>query len=228
MISIIIPIYNQAEHLPNLLNSLKKQTYENYEIIIVNDGSTDDLDPVKYKRLFGHKLTYLEQANKGANAARNYGAKSALGEYLIFCDADIIMEADMLGLMLNKLRENANASFCYSSFLWGRKKFILWPYDAARLKKTPYINIASLIKKSHFPGFDEKLKRFQDWDLWLTLAERGQGGVWLEKILYRVNLSGSQTMSHWLPSFAYRLFPFLPAVKKYNQAKEIIYKKHKL
>ena len=230
MISLIIPVFNQAEHLPNLLDSIKRQTYDNYEIIVVNDGSTDNLNPVmaKYKQILGFKLVYLEQENRGAAAARNYGARLAKGEFLIFCDADIIMKPEMLELMLIALKNNLTASFCYSSFIWGKKKFILWPYDAKKLKIMPYINIASLIKREHFPGFDETLKRFQDWDLWLTMAERGHGGVWLNRILYRVNLSGSQTMSRWLPSLVYKLLPFLPMVKKYNQAKEIIFKKHNL
>ncbi len=230
MISIVIPIYNQADHLPNLLNSLERQTYDNYEIIVVNDGSTDGIIAVmeKFKRIFGNKLNYLEQKKQGSNIARNNGAKLAKGEYLIFCDADIEMTPIMLAEMLNALKNNPQASFCYASFIWGKKKFILWPYDAEKLKIMPYINIASLIRREHFPGFDETLKRFQDWDLWLTMLEQGHSGVWLNQILYRVNLGGKQTMSHWLPSLAYKLFPFLPAVKKYNQAKEIIFKKHNL
>lgn len=230
MISIIIPIYNQAEHLGNCLESIKKQTYNNYEIIVVNDGSTDGILEVikKYKQIFGFKLTYLEQENKGANAARNYGASIAKGEYLIFCDADIVMEPEMLSLMLETLKNNPSAGFCYSSFIWGRKKFILWPFDAEKLKQMPYITIASLIKREYFPGFDETLKKFQDWDLWLTMTEKGHGGVWLDKILFTINLGGNQTMSYWLPSFAYKLFPFLKPVKKYNQAKEIIFRKHNL
>ncbi|MDD4901152.1 MAG: glycosyltransferase family A protein [Patescibacteria group bacterium] len=230
MISIIIPVYNQAGHLDNCLASIKKQTYENYEIIVINDGSTDDFSDVikKYKRIFGLKLSFFEQENRGASAARNRGAKDARGEYLIFCDADIILAPRMLELMRSELKKNPNASFCYSSFVWGNKKFILWPYDARKLKTTPYINIASLIKKDHFPGFDENLKRFQDWDLWLTVFDQGHVGVWINQILYKVNLSGQQTMSRWLPSFAYKLLPFLPSVKKYNLAKAIILRKHNL
>lgn len=230
MISIIIPVYNQADHLGNCLASLKEQTYNNYEIIVVDDGSEDDIASVisESKPIFNIKLSYFEQENQGASAARNRGARIAKGEYLIFCDADIIMSPQMLGSMLKTLKNNPNSSFCYSSFIWGRKKFTLWPYDARKLKQMPYINTASLIRKEHFPGFDEKLKRFQDWDLWLTMSERGYKGVWLDQILYKVNLGGAQTMSQWLPGLAYKLLPFLPAVKKYNQAKEIIIKKHSL
>lgn len=230
MISIIIPAYNQADHLGNCLASIKKQTYDNYEIIVVDDGSKDNIETAinKYKRVFGLKMSYYEQDNQGASAARNRGAKLAKGEYLIFCDADIIMKPNMLELMLKTLRKNLDASFCYSSFIWSKKKFRLWPYDALKLKKMPYINTASLIRKEHFPGFDEKLRRFQDWDLWLTMSESGYHGIWLSQILYKVNTGGAQTMSHWLPGPAYKLFPFLPAVKKYNQAKDIIFKKHNL
>lgn len=230
MISIIIPVYNQAGHLDNCLASIKEQTCDNYEIIVIDDGSKDDIETVinKYRPVFGEKLYYFKQANQGASAARNRGAGMAKGEYLIFCDADIIMEPEMLESMLNTLKKNSGASFCYSSFIWGKKKFLLWPYDHEKLKRMPYINTASLIKKEYFPGFDEKLKRFQDWDLWLTLAERGQTGVWLDKILYKVDTGGAQTMSRWLPALAYKLLPFLPMVKKYNQAKEIVMKKHDL
>jgi len=230
MISIIIPVYNQADHLDKCLTSIEKQIYINYEIIIVDDGSDDHIGTVvkKYRQIFGLKMAYFEQANQGASAARNRGAELAKGEYIIFCDADIIMKPAMLESMLRTLRTNPGASFCYSSFFWGRKKFKLWPFDAEKLKQMPYINTASLIKKEHFPGFDEGLKKFQDWDLWLTMVEAGHTGIWFNQILYKVNTGGAQTMSRWLPGPIYKLLPFLPAVKRYNQAKAIIMKKHNL
>lgn len=230
MISIIIPVYNQAEHLANCLASIKKQTYDNYEIIVVNDGSEDKVIKVikKFKQIFGFKLAYLEQENRGASATRNRGAKLAKGEYIIFCDADVIMKPAMLELMLKTLKDNPTASFCYSSFIWGRKKFKLWPYDAEKLKIMPYINTASLVCLKDFPGFDETLKKFQDWDLWLTILHQGHTGVYVDQILFKVAVRGAQTMSHWLPSLAYKLLPWLPPVKKYNQAMAIIKKKHSL
>ncbi|MFH0955857.1 MAG: glycosyltransferase family A protein [Candidatus Falkowbacteria bacterium] len=230
MISIIIPVYNQAGHLANCLDSLKKQTYNNYEIIVVDDGSTDRIIEVikKFKQFFGLKLTYSEQENRGASAARNKGAKLARGEYIIFCDADVIMKPIMLELMLATLKDNPDISFCYSSFVWGHKKFKLWPFDAEKLKIIPYITTTSLIRRKDFPGFDETLKKFQDWDLWLTMLEQGHTGVWINQVLFRVATCGSQTMSNWLPSLVYKLLPWLNQVKKYNQAKEIIFKKHKL
>jgi len=230
MISIIIPVYNQAEHLANCLISIQKQTYDSYEIIVINDGSTDNIIEVieKFKPIFGKKLYYSDQENRGANATRNRGTKLARGEYIILCDADVIMKPDMLELMLKTLHDNPSAGFCYSSFIWGRKKFKLWPFDAKKLKTMPYINTTSLIRLKNFPGLDENLKKFQDWDLWLTMSEQGHAGVWVDKILFKVAVSGTQTMSNWLPSFAYKLFPWLAQVKKYNRAMAIIKKKHNL
>lgn len=230
MISIIIPVYNQAGHLANCLAGIKKQTYNNYEIIIVDDGSTDDIIKVveEFKKNFGLKLIYHEQENKGAPAARNKGAKLAGGEYIIFCDADAVMKPVMLETMLKTLKNNPQASFCYSSFIWGHKKFKLWPFDAEKLKIMPYITTTSLIRSKDFPGFDESLKKFQDWDLWLTMMERGHTGIFVDQILFKLAVSGTQTMSGWLPSCAYKLLPWLPRVKKYNQAMAIIKQKHNL
>jgi len=230
MISIIIPVYNQAKLLDRCLTSINKQTYNDYEIIIIDDGSKDEITAVieKYIKVFGHKLSYYEEENRGANPARNRGARRARGEYLIFCDADVEMKPDMLELMLSTLKNNPDASYCYASFKWGWKTFKLWPFDAAKLKKLPYIHTTSLIRREHFPGFDEKINKLQDWDLWLTMLLQGHIGVWLNQILFKVNTSGKQTMSSWLPSFVYKLLPFYSKVKKYNQAVKIIKQKHHL
>jgi len=240
MISIIIPVYNQAKLLARCLDSIRQQTYNNYEIIIIDDGSTDEIGPVvqKFKQILGHSLLYFDQKNQGANSARNHGARRARGEYLIFCDADVEMSPGMLELMLTTLKNNLAAGYCYSSFKWGWKTFNLFPFDAAKLKQQPYIHTTSLIRREAFPGlaakggtafgWDESINKLQDWDLWLTMLEQGQTGIWLNRILFKVNTGGKQTMSRWLPAFSYKLLPFLSRVKKYNQAMAIIKRKHHL
>lgn len=228
MISIIIPVYNEAKQLDKCLESIKNQNYDNYEIIVVNDGSADNFYEVieKYKNIFTYKLEYIGQENQGPQAARMSGAKKARGEFIIFLDADTILYPEMLKTMKGALRSHTEASFVYSSFIWGRKKFTSFPYSEERLKKMPYINTNSLIWRDRFPGFDPAIKKFQDWDLWLTMMEKGQKGFWINKVLYR--LQGGNTMSSWLPSFAYKLLPFLPTVKKYNAAMKAIKEKHHL
>jgi len=228
MISIIIPVFNQAKKLDKCLDTLLKQTYSNYEIIIVNDGSTDELEPVvkKYELIFRLKMEVINQTNRGSNPARNKGRKRAKGEFLLFCDADIEMHPNMLKKMKETLDGEPKVSYCYSSHKFGNKVFRLWPFDAAKLKKMPYIHTTSLIRTEHFPksGWDESIKRFQDWDIWLTMNEEGHIGYWIDEILFKVNTGG--TISKWLPSFIYRLLPFLPSVRVYKKFEKIILEKH--
>ena len=132
----------------------------------------------------------------------------------------------MLERMLDALEHDHGASYAYSAHYFGYKIFKLWPFDRERLKAMPYIHTTSLIRKEHFPGFDESVKRLQDWDLWLTMLESGHAGTWISDPLFRIETGG--TMSSWIPKSFYKLFPFLPTVKKYKQAVEAIRNKHKL
>jgi len=229
MISIIIPIYNQADKLSDCLLSIIKQDYKDYEVIIVSDGSTDNVEEAVNS--FKDKLPlqfYAQDKQMGAPAARNFGFGKSRGEYLFFCDADAVLESNALSLMLKTLEENSGASYVYSSFLWGKKLFQLGPFDAEKLKTMPYIHTMSLIRREHFPknGWDESIKKFQDWDLWLSMLKEGRRGVWIDKVLFRIKPGG--IISSWLPSFAYKILPFLPSVKRYNKAVSVLKKKHNL
>lgn len=241
LISIIIPAYNQAEEIVAVLASILSQTYKNYEVIIVNDGSTDSTALVleKLKHKFWEKeirCKIIQQNNQGANAARNRGAEEAKGQYIIFWDADIVAAPEMLEKMHDALQNNpqapqdkpiGQASYAYSSFIHGKKKFKLWPFDAEKLKQMPYIHSTSLIRYEQFVPWDTEIKRLQDWDLWLTLLKQGRTGVWVPEFLFTVQTAHG-TISHWLPKFAYKLMPWLKEVKKYKEAVEAIKIKHKL
>lgn len=232
MISVIIPLYNQEKNLPACLASLFAQSFKDYEVIIVNDGSVDQsVDAAMgWKEKFDQKGIRFEvfshEKNKGAPAARNTGYRNSKGEYLFFCDADTRLEPLALEKFKLTLDNNPEAAYAYSSFYWGKKFFKLLPFDGVLLKKMPYICTMSLIRENDFPGFDEDLKKFQDWDLWLTMLEKGKTGVWINEALFTVSPGG--TMSDWLPSLAYKLLPFLPAVKRYKKARGIIMDKHGL
>ncbi len=232
MISIIIPVYNQAKLITATLNSLVKQSYQDFEVIIVNDGSRDGLDKV-LEAYFAtssapQRFFIIHQSNQGAPAARNRGFKEARGEYLLFCDADAVFHPQALEIMLQTLTQNQNAAYAYSSFKWGRKLFKLWSFDADRLRQAPYIHTMSLLRREAFPpgGWDESIKKLQDWDLWLTLLENGRTGVWIDQVLFTVKPGGH--ISTWLPRAAYRFLPFLSSVKKYKAAVKIIKQKHQL
>lgn len=225
MISVIIPAYNAAKTIQACLNSVYDQTYKDLEVIVVDDGSEDDLALALTN--CSRRLTILHQDNKGAPAARNYGFSVSHGEKVIFLDADIVLRPDAIEKLNEALADNPAASFAYSSFRWGFKKFKLWPYSYERLKQMPYIHTSALIRREAFPGFDPELKKFQDWDLFLTIAERGGSGIYVSEVLMIMTAKG--TMSSWLPSFAYKL-PWLKlkSKEKYEKWEEIIKEKHKL
>jgi len=232
MISIIIPLYNQADKIVACLKSIKEQSFNNYEIIVVNDRSTDKLSKIiKWsKKEFGIAIEWLHnKENHGAPYSRNKGLKRAKGEFLLFCDADITLWPKALDVMLKVLREAPEASYAYPSHRHGIKLFKLWPFDEEKLKSMPYIHSTALIRREHFPkdGWDINIKRLQDWDIWLTMLEEGHTGIWINKVLFKIN-GGGHTMSSWLPSFFYRLLPFLPKVIKYKKAVKTIKEKHKL
>jgi glycosyltransferase involved in cell wall biosynthesis len=245
MVSVIIPAYNTADTLALCLDSILNQTLVgsatsivakdsvsiSLELILVDDGSADNIQEVinKYKPRFmerGLRFEDIHQPNQGSNPARNRGFSESRGEYVIFCDADVVMKPEMLQKMLSALESHPDASYAYSSFLWGAKLFRIWKFDAEKLKQMSYIHTTSLIRREHFPGFDENVRRLQDWDLWLTMLSLGHTGFWIDEVLYKVNTGG--TMSSWLPSFIYKLMPFLPSVKKYMAAAEKVKQKHDL
>ncbi|MBI4281315.1 glycosyltransferase family 2 protein [Candidatus Uhrbacteria bacterium] len=240
MISIIIPTYNHKKALAKCLASIAAQTFRDYEVIIIDDGSTDGtgewLRTMKNheSRIANYAIETIRDSlfvirnstNGGAPAARNAGLQKAKGEYVIFCDADVVMRPDMLRKMHDALQKNFEVSYAYSSFTFGWKTFTLWPFDAEKLRRMPYIHSTSLIRRLHFPktGWDETLKRLQDWDLFLTMLEEGHTGVWISDILFTVAVRRGG-ISNWLPSFFYKI-SFLPSVKKYKAAEKIICTKH--
>ncbi|MCF7795008.1 glycosyltransferase family 2 protein [Patescibacteria group bacterium] len=233
MVSVIIPVYNQGKKLIDTLDSLLKQSYQDFEIIIVNDASDDNVEnrfeefvennEIKQKILF-----LSNQKNLGAPASRNKGYEKSKGNYILFCDADAILKPQALKTMVSVLDNNKNIDFVYSSFKWGKKLFKLESFSLERLKKAPFIHTMSMLRREVMPenGWDESIEKLQDWDFFLTIAENGKQGMFIDMILFTIKPGG--TISSWVPSFFYKLFPFLPVVKKYNKALEIVKNKHKL
>lgn len=116
-VSIIVPVYNVDKYLDKCLKSLVNQTLSDIEIIIVNDGSTDNSQVIidKYKSEFPHKIRTFFQENSGQGAARNLGFANANGEYIGYVDSDDYVELDMYEKMYNKAKEkNSDIVICGS------------------------------------------------------------------------------------------------------------------
>lgn len=230
LISVIITASKDSKGLSVALDSIIDQNYKNYEVILVDEKSSIDKKSLKhYSDRFEKKEKNLQIIETSGNSqhAKNAGLSAAKGEYILFCRPDAKLEPEMLSDMLAVLKSRPEASYVYSSFLLGSKLFKLWPFDLAKLKSMPCIDMTSLIRREHIPaaGWDESLLGLEDWDLWLSMLKEGHTGFWLDKVLYSVE---PEEESSWLPALTYKVLPFLPKVKKYNEAIAAVKKKHDL
>ena len=118
-VSIIMPVFNAEKYIQKSIESLLKQTLQDIEIIIVNDGSTDNSKEIiqKYEEKYKNKIKYLEKENGGAADARNYAISNATGEYIAFLDSDDYAEPEMYEKMYNKAKEE-NSSIVECDFYW--------------------------------------------------------------------------------------------------------------
>ncbi len=229
-ISVIIPAYNHADTLPACLDSIFSQTLKDLEVIVVNDGSTDETDAAVKPYL--DRIIYKTVLNGGAPKARNAGFALSTGDYVMFCDADLVFKPEALELLLKALNDHAKAAYAYCGFRFGWGLFRGLKWSADRLRKINYIHTSALIRRAAFIGFDESIKKFQDWDMWLSMLEKGKTGVAVNKILFSAK-PRKNGMSWWLPKVLYSGFfkaigMNFKSVAKYDNAAAIIAKKHGL
>ncbi|HEY5884628.1 MAG TPA: glycosyltransferase [Pyrinomonadaceae bacterium] len=188
VVSIIIPAYNSSAYIAETLDSVFAQTFDSYEVIVINDGSPDTERLERELKPYSGKLHYIKQENRGAAAARNAGVRAARGELVAFLDADDTYLPNFLEKQIELLK-SSNADLVYSdallfgdSPLAGRTFMQLQPSRGEvtpekllALKVTVLTSTVLARKEPIFKVglFDESLRRGQDFDLWLRLAKSG-------------------------------------------------------
>lgn len=111
LVSIIIPVYNTEKYLKDCLDSVLSQTYQNLEIILIDDGSTDNSSQIlKQYAKKDSRIKIITQKNQGQSTARNYGLKEASGEYVSFIDSDDAIEKDFVSSLLSPYLKNDSVS----------------------------------------------------------------------------------------------------------------------
>lgn len=179
-ISVIIPCYNNQSTIIETINSVLNQTYSNIEIIVIDDGSTQDIHSSIKLFLQNPNFNFYKQPNKGVSSARNKGASIAIGKYLLFLDADDLIETTYIEKAIIEIEKNPEIKLVYPKCRFiGRKNesWILPNYD--NFKKFLIGNciiISSIIRKKDFDkanGFDENLTFYEDWDLWISILKNG-------------------------------------------------------
>lgn len=191
LISIIIPCYNTASLVSETLDSVLAQTYSNIEVILVNDGSSDNLEEVLSPFLKEHNnFKYFSQENKGLSGARNSGIKLANGEYLLCLDADDLIAPTYIQKCVAVLDSRPEVKLVYS-----RAKFFGavegdWdfpPYSFKTLLMVNLIYASAIMRKSDFDKcgpYDERLGFYEDWNLWINMLKDGGDVVLLSEQLF--------------------------------------------
>ena len=180
-VSIIIPTYNRKACVLEAVDSVLAQTYEDFELIVVDDGSTDGTR--KALEQYGERLHYLCQANQGVSAARNSGLALSQGEFIAFLDSDDLWLPKKLAIQIAFMDQHPQAQICYTDELWIRRGVRVNPkkrhakYSGEIYSHCLPLCIISpssvLMRRGLFEqvgGFDPGLPVCEDYDLWLRVA----------------------------------------------------------
>lgn len=197
-VSVIIPAYNQGHYLGECVQSVLNQTYPDFEIIIVNDGSTDNTHQVA-KSFTDPRIKYIYQENRGLSGARNTGIRNSIGTYITYLDSDDLFLPHKLELLTDKLIQNPELGFVAGQAILINEqgdelgqKFNNPPPDnpSDLLLHNPF-HVGSVLLDREWQEkvgfFDESLRSYEDWDMWLRLAKAGCKMGWVAEpvSLYR-------------------------------------------
>jgi glycosyltransferase involved in cell wall biosynthesis len=183
-VSVIIPTYNRSEYLHQALESIFTQSVSPFEIIIVDDGSTDNTADIV--RVFGPKVRYFRQDHKGVSAARNLGLEVAQGEIIAWLDADDLWEPNFLATLVPLLAadQRLDAAYCgyvhidtTGNILPQSSQVVVSPSELfSSLVDTNFIATPAIIARKRcyeqVGNFDTSLGMCEDYDMWLRFATR--------------------------------------------------------
>jgi|FLYN01.1.fsa_nt_gi glycosyltransferase involved in cell wall biosynthesis len=205
-VSAVVLSYNKARTLERFFASLEAQTRFPDEILIVDDASTDGTGELLRKRFSLYKTLFLEQ-NGGQARARNLGLQRTNGEYAVFLDGDVVMTPHMLELLEKALDTHPDASVAYGHYeRTGSQKGIILaePWNAGKLEVMNFVSAVSMVRRKDLPipTFDESLRRYEDWDLWLRMGRAGRKGILVDEVLFQAvyfpeDLSGLGESETW-------------------------------
>ena len=196
-ISVIIPLYNQGHFLGKAVESVINQTYQNFEIIIVNDGSTDnslDLAEKIKNKFLEYEIHILSHTNKGKGYTRNRGIKNATGIYICVLDSDDMIASTYFEKSINYFELDNNIGWIIpQTFQFGNRHSNLhwtWEYNFIHSLIQCPSPVSAIFKKqiwSELGGFCESMTDREDWDFWISAGELGWYGKTTDTVefLYR-------------------------------------------
>lgn len=195
LLSVIIPVYNQGQYIDDVLECFTDYHRQHvYELIFVNDGSTDLYTLSKLKELEDQKFTVLHQDNSGVCVARNNGIKAARGNYILPLDGDDKIELNFIYESIEVLEKSAeyDVVYCDGEF-FGQETgtFLLGEFNLQRLMIWNYIHVSCVYRKTiweRIGGYDPLANGMEDWDLWLSIAFKGSRFFYLKKTYFHYRI----------------------------------------
>ena len=208
MFSIVMPTYNRAFCICKAIDSLMRQTFDDWELVIADDGSTDGTEKLlkeRYATQFtSGRFTYLRQENAGVCKARNLGLAAARGEWIAYLDSDNTIRPDFLRTFAEAVCANPSASAFYAKFVnvnGGAERGTAFNWDNLLLRN--FIDLGVFVHHRRLVcelgGFDEAFRRLVDWELILRYAKR-HPPVFIDRVLMDYNNSTdfSRITGSWL------------------------------
>jgi glycosyltransferase involved in cell wall biosynthesis len=228
LFSIIIPTYNRSAILRETLLSVLSQTYLQYEIIVVDDGSTDNTKEV-VERMQSEKIHYYYKKNEERSVARNYGADKATGDYLVFLDSDDKMKEDHLMSIFNYIDQFAVLpEFIFAGYqILNTDGTPLYGYgvsgffDQKKLVYGNFLGCSSVIVqkeifKKHYFNTDPDLILFEDWELWLRIIANNKLYCFPGKSIIMINHGGRSVLNYDPAQFSDKVMHFKSLVLQTN------------
>ena len=208
LVSIITPLYNNANVIKETINSVCCQSYSNWELILVDDASSDQtVNVVKPFSESDLRIKLFKHShNKGAAEARNLGTKMAKGSYIAFLDADDLWKANKLDLQVNQLKNNIT-DVSFGSYEWinsegsplGKNIYAIEQLTYKKLLKANYIGNLTGMYNSEKLGkiYTKDLKKRQDWLLWLEALRRsGRPAIGINETIAYYRITGGSLSSN--------------------------------
>ncbi len=182
-VTVIIPTFNRASWLAGAIDSVLNQTFQNFELIVIDDGSTDETPKLVAK--YGDRIRYYVQPNRGPASARNLGIKRAQADLIAFLDSDDRWLKEKLHEQVGVMLNNPEIKICYTNEIWVRRgvrvnqKKIHQKYSGWIYQKCLSLCIISpssvMIRREVFDKvglFDEQFLVCEDYELWLRISHR--------------------------------------------------------
>lgn len=195
-ISVIVPCYNQAEYLPETLDSILAQTFLDWECIIIDDGSPDNTQEIATKYAgIDSRIKYVKQDNLGVSAARNNGIAHSSGTYILPLDADDIIEPTYISEAVQYLEDHPECKlvYCNARYFGARDDlFILPEYSFEKLLWQNCIFCSAVFRRVDFDqtsGYNDNMKDgYEDWDFWLSFLKSSDIVHKLDGVLFKYRI----------------------------------------